>query len=261
MPAAHDDAQSSEHHVDRRHGDPDFDQPGSCVAGLPRRPVQFESMTAPPVGGGHMAYHEQLGGVPKPGTFSVSEPVIPNGERTEWRCAIDESGFRSNASATPTSGRPMIALGDSFTFGDEVNDGETWPAALEKLLHVPVINAGVSAYGVDQAALRGELLLQRYHPTVVMLAFISDDIGRTEFSYYPWGRGWKPYFDLANGTLTLRNTPIPTKPPPQESDRLRLRSRLQLSGELCLPSRCSAVVGWRSVGRAAGPPGWRQCRC
>ena len=222
---------------------------------------QFESMTAPPVGGGHMAYHEQLGWVPKPGTFSVSEPVIPNGERTEWRCAIDESGFRSNASATPTSGRPMIALGDSFTFGDEVNDGETWPAALEKLLHVPVINAGVSAYGVDQAALRGELLLQRYHPTVVMLAFISDDIGRTEFSYYPWGRGWKPYFDLANGTLTLRNTPIPTKPPPQESDRLRLRSRLQLSGELCLPSRCSAVVGWRSVGRAAGPPGWRQCRC
>lgn len=174
---------------------------------------QFESMTAPFVGAaGRMSYHEQLGWVPKSGGFRVGD----------WSGHIDSSGFRSNSSAVRTSGRPIIALGDSFTFGDEVNDSETWPAQLEEVLHIPVFNAGVSAYGIDQAALRAELLLEQYHPTVVMLAFISDDIGRTEYSYYPWGGGWKPYFDLANGSLTLRNTPVPTKPPPQQPERLRL---------------------------------------
>ena len=106
-------------------------------------------------------------------------------------------------------GKPVLAIGDSFAFGDEVADHETWVAHLERVLHKRVLNGGVSAYGIDQAVLRSERLLDRHQPDVVILSFISNDIDRTEFSYVPWGHGWKPYFDLVNDSLRLRNFPVP----------------------------------------------------
>src|SRR5262249_3731045 len=51
----------------------------------------------------------------------------------------------------------------------------------------------------------------------VILAFISEDINRTEYSYYPYGRGWKPYFEYENGSLVLRNVPVPQEPAPTGS--------------------------------------------
>jgi hypothetical protein len=103
-----------------------------------------------------------------------------------------------------------------------VEDGETWAAHLEELLNKRVLNAGVDAYGIDQAVLRAELLLDEYHPDVVILSFISDDISRTEFSHYPYGRGWKPYFEFANGSLSLRNVPVPSRPASARFQTLRL---------------------------------------
>lgn len=147
---------------------------------------------------GRMKYHARLGWMPRPGQFGIS--VISN---------VDESGLRSNGRTIPDTQKPILAVGDSFTFGDEVEDSETWPAQLEGILNQPVLNAGVGAYGIDQAVLRAELLIDRYHPRVVILPFIYDDIKRTQYSYYPWGRGPKPYFALANGSLVLRNVPVP----------------------------------------------------
>ena len=90
-------------------------------------------------------------------------------------------------------------------------------AHLEKILNKRVLNAGVGAYGIDQAFLRAELLLDKYDPDVVILSFISDDINRTEYSYYPYGRGWKPYFEYGDGSLILRNVPVPQEPSPRGS--------------------------------------------
>jgi hypothetical protein len=80
-----------------------------------------------------------------------------------------------------------------------------------------VLNAGVGAYGIDQAFLRAELLLDQYDPDIVILSFISDNINRTEYSYYPYGRGWKPYFAYEGGSLILRNVPVPQAPVPRGS--------------------------------------------
>jgi hypothetical protein len=143
-------------------------------------------------------YDSRLGWVPRSGRTT-----------TQWTATVDASGLRSNGGSIPTANRPVLAIGDSFTFGDEVDDDETWPARLEGLLNERVLNGGVSAYGIDQAFLRAELLLEKYDPQVVILAFISADIDRTEFSYCSWGRGAKPYFTYANGSLTLCNVPVP----------------------------------------------------
>ena len=144
--------------------------------------LHFQSFAA---GGGPMAYHPRLGWIPRPGQFSYPD----------WTSNVDASSLRSNGRSISTASRPILAVGNSFTFGDEVEDSETWAAHLEEVLNKRVLNAGVGAYGIDQAFLRAELLLDKYDPDVVILSFISHDINRTEYSYSPYGGGWKPYFE------------------------------------------------------------------
>jgi lysophospholipase L1-like esterase len=147
-------------------------------------------------------YHPRLGWVPRPGDFELTG---------QERGSVDQAGLRKSGPPVTSTKRPIVAVGDSFTFGDEVLDEETWPARLQQRLQVPVINGGVFAYGLDQAVLRATLLLEKYQPRVVLLAFIGHDVIRNEFSYY-WA--WKPYFELALGELTLKNVPVPRGPPP-----------------------------------------------
>src|ERR1041384_48040 len=98
--------------------------------------------------GDHATYDPMLGWVPSPG-FSTKSFY------RNRQLSITPDGLRSNgAPGVQLSGRPILAVGDSFTFGDEVADDETWPAHLEKLLQQRVLNGGVFAYGIDQMVLR-----------------------------------------------------------------------------------------------------------
>jgi len=159
-----------------------------------------------------MEYHPQLGWIPRPGRFS-----------SHWTSNVDANGIRSNGKSILPARPAILAVGDSFTFGDEVEDGETWPAYLEDLLGKRVLNAGVGAYGIDQAFLRAKLFLDKHDPDLVILSFISDDINRTEYSHYPYAyrRGWKPYFEYVDGSLILRNVPVPQEPAPRSFRTLR----------------------------------------
>lgn len=170
----------------------------------------FEFISDPQSGAGRMAFHDRLGWVSKPGRFSSG-----------WTANVDASSIRSNGGSISSASRPILAVGDSFTFGDEVEDNETWVANLERILNKRVLNAGVGAYGIDQDFLRAELLVDEFDPDVVLLSFISDDINRTEYSYYPFGNGWKPYFEYEDGSLTLRNVPVPRELAPRGVQPLR----------------------------------------
>jgi hypothetical protein len=135
---------------------------------------QFPGRTTKP----RADYDPQRGWVPAKGSIRRSAEEAWN---------VEENGLRSNGSVVASeslrlAGDPILAVGDSFTFGDEVLDHETWAAQLEMLTGRPVLNAGVFAYGVDQAFLHAQILMQRYDPEVVLFAFISNDIDRTEFS-------------------------------------------------------------------------------
>ena len=100
-------------------------------------------------------------------------------------------------------------MGDSFTFGELVNDHETWPAILEEISGHRVINGGVFNFGLDQIYLWGEELVARYQPDLTIISFIPDDISRCGQSV----RGQaKPYFSLNGGELTLENVPVPQPP-------------------------------------------------
>ena len=123
-------------------------------------------------------------------------------------------GVRFNGAWRKAGDSPILAVGDSFTFGDQVADHETWPAMLEGMVDRRVINAGVFGYGLDQSFLRAKKLIRRYRPSTLILSFIPDDVGRCELSMRTSAA--KPYFDVSGETLTLRNTPVP-RPPFQKS--------------------------------------------
>jgi hypothetical protein len=130
------------------------------------------------------------------------------------RVNYDAEGIRLTP-LTPevdTSAAPVLATGDSYTQGDEVDDTDTWPAWLQGLLDRRVINAGVAAYGLDQTVLRTEQLAPRLKPALIVLGFIADDVRRSEMSR-TWGAE-KPYFVLKDGALVLRNVPVPPSPDP-----------------------------------------------
>jgi hypothetical protein len=159
-------------------------------------------------------FDAELGWIPKqdvraiPNTWGTTVTILKDGVRS--------NGGGEGEDATD----PILAVGDSFTFGEQVSDWETWPAQLEKLLGRRVINGGVSGYGADQAFLRARRLLNQYRYSVVIFSFIPDDIRRCRMSV-EFG-GAKPFFDFKNGQLALENVPVLrlTFPSPQESSLL-----------------------------------------
>jgi lysophospholipase L1-like esterase len=144
------------------------------------------------------AHDPLLGWVPDPAASGRANP---------WHTTvtIEPSGVRSNG-APPPPGVPILAVGDSFTFGDEVDDAETWPAQLERMLGRPVVNGGVFGYGLDQITLRAEALLDLVPADTLIVSVIANDVLRCEFAYR---YAWKPYFDVVDGALALRNVPVP----------------------------------------------------
>jgi len=116
------------------------------------------------------------------------------------------NGLRSNGNKPRESEKRILAVGDSYTFGDQVGDDETWPAALERHLGVPVLNGGVCGYGVGQTVLRAQELTPRFRPDVLIVGLIPADIWRAQSSGFYSRR--KPYFELENKIPVLRNVPL-----------------------------------------------------
>jgi len=126
--------------------------------------------------------------------------------REQRPVTILPNGLRSNGNPSPESDRRILATGDSYTFGDQVGDHETWPAALERQLAMPVLNGGVCGYGVDQTVLRSQELTQRFRPDILIVSLIPTDIWRAQSSEL-YGKH-KPYFSLKNGIPVLQNVPL-----------------------------------------------------
>ena len=149
----------------------------------------------------------------------VGRPNYSDGE-----LSYDANSFR----VTPAPGGvtldepPLLVVGDSYAHGDEVSDGETWPAHLQALLHRRVVNAAMSGYGIDQMVLRASMLAPEVKPAAIVLSFIADDARRAEMKRV-WGAE-KPYFEMVNGQLVERNVPVP--PPPDPASTLDIWQRL-----------------------------------
>lgn len=115
----------------------------------------------------------------------------------------------------------ILVLGDSFTFGEDVGDDETYSHHLERLLPgTEVINLGVHGYGHDQMLIYLREEGVRYRPDVVILGFLTGDMERNVLSFRDYA---KPRFVLDGGKLALRNSPVP--PPAEMAAAEKWRSK------------------------------------
>ena len=126
----------------------------------------------------------------------------------------DARGFRivPNRPIPGGASSPIVAAGDSFTYGAEVRDDESWPFYLQEMVGRRVINSGMPGYGLDQSVLRAEQLVKEFKPSLLIVSFIPDDLIRSEMS-----RAWqreKPWFELVGSDLKLRNVPVPPNAAP-----------------------------------------------
>lgn len=154
----------------------------------------------------------ELGWVPRP------NQILHNAGKT---CSINELGARGHAPFIRDPSRFLVlAVGDSFTFGSDADDADTWPALLEGLdPRIQVLNLGVSGYGTDQMALRLERALQTFRPDLVVAAFIEDDLKRSLLGFRDFK---KPKFACEGEELRLTNTPIGTPDEVHEETKAKL---------------------------------------
>jgi hypothetical protein len=194
-----------------------------------------------------------LGHVPRPGARGTTSgaPVT-----------IDADGLRYSGEPMAASDGPILAVGDSYTWGEDVSDLDAWPAQLQRVLVRRVLNGGVTGYGFDQTVLRAERLVERYKPEVAIVSFIADDIGRCEMRCMWWHD--KPWFALEDGQLALKGVPVPKR----AWRWPRLVRGVEGSSSSCRPSPSTcwattrAPIGWgpgRRL-RCDWSNGWRGCR-
>jgi len=165
-------------------------------------------------------YHPELGWVPKTGTYEfITQKDRVHTRESKSTITISEDGIRANSRrVASSSNETILAIGDSFTFGDGVSDSETWPAILEELSGKRVINGGVFGYGIDQSFLRMKMLVRKYKPDIIIFSFIPDDIRRCELSYRA---ARKPYYDVSDGKLILYDEHLSSKSDNQIASRYK----------------------------------------
>lgn len=176
--------------------------------------------------------------------------------------AIDGAGLRRHPPSAPPA-PPLLALGDSLTYGEGVAAGETFPALLEARLGRPVVNAGVPGYSSQQMVGRGRRLVDRLDPPLVLVVLAASwdlDRCRRPFVYrdgYIVAWGWRDRLELVGGNLygwevrSRRLGPLTAR----WKGRSRL-ARLALPALADLARRVAGRAGARSM---PAPEDWAPC--
>jgi hypothetical protein len=155
--------------------------------------------------------------------------------------SINAEGFRGWFPPIDGARRRVAVLGDSFTFGLGVEDGETFVSRLNEIDPGTVyLNFGVPGYSTDQELQLLDPQVFRESPDSVWLAFyLGNDILDNALDYPLQADQAKPMFELLDdGSLQLRNVPVPRDSKPAVA---RLRSIEEIVFGTALKSRRTVV--------------------
>ncbi len=150
-------------------------------------------------------YDPQLGVLYKPG-LNLPDFFAPGvGFQTNSQSMREAEDIPA---AVPAGKTRMLCVGDSFTVGEGVSGDQTWCSLLSEIdPELETVNLGHGGYGVDQMYLRYKLQGLPLKHDVLIFAFIAGDFYRMDADLLPNAR--KPFLDLEEGQLIVRNTPVP----------------------------------------------------
>jgi hypothetical protein len=108
--------------------------------------------------------------------------VMEEGLAGRWvfHYTVNALGYRGQVvppGPNPTAGN-VVVLGDSYSFGEGVNDGEEYPAVLDELLPegANVINLSVPGYALTQQIRWYHDFGAAYAPAVVIIQYTGNDL-------------------------------------------------------------------------------------
>ncbi len=140
----------------------------------------------------------------------------------------NSNGFRSDTEFVKRKGdRPrLLMFGDSYTAGDNVSNGDRYSDQLASLRGCEVFNFGISGSGTDQHLLAFRKFAKNIEADAVILCVQIDSFHRIQTAYRPsidrvTGRQVKvpkPFFELIDGSLQLRQVPVPIDRPEEGPD-------------------------------------------
>ena len=156
-----------------------------------------------------LAYDPVLGFAPVPDSQGFE--LAPFGGKAPVR--FDNKGFRVPARGNGSNfgSRPLVlALGDSFTYGDGVKGEEAYPFLVGDQLNGHAMNAGVPSYGLAQMLLLAQRLIPEYKPDVVLVQFSEWLVERARYPFAPSYQGKLPvpYFTDSPGSGLEIHPPV-----------------------------------------------------
>ncbi|MFQ5510262.1 MAG: SGNH/GDSL hydrolase family protein [Candidatus Krumholzibacteriia bacterium] len=99
--------------------------------------------------------------------------------RYKFHYTINKQGYRGDAVelTSPPQKPTIVTLGDSYTFGMGVDDGEEYPQRLARELdgRYDVVNLGNPGWGLTQEVRRYYDFGSLFHPEIVVLQYCSND--------------------------------------------------------------------------------------
>jgi hypothetical protein len=178
----------------------------------------------------------------QPTTMFARDPYLGWRLRPGWRghhghydfeldYSTNRHGFRGEFGARQGSdGKPRFAvLGDSVTFGMGSADADTFVARLNVLAggETEFLNFGIPGYSTDQEVLLLEREVFSFRPShVLLVVFLANDLIDNEGPFPLHAILGKPYFELREGRLVLRNSPVSDRLKPASERALDLRERI-----------------------------------
>jgi hypothetical protein len=145
------------------------------------------------------------------GWVAKQRVVIPNFWGKGIGVRTNSQRFRASEDVLPAvaAGKTrVICSGDSFTFGDGVDNPETWCQQLaSRDSRIQPVNLGQGGYGTDQAYLRFLRDTRNLSHQAHLFAFIDDDFRRMQSARFLGFN--KPVLTLDRGMISVGNVPVP----------------------------------------------------
>ncbi len=136
---------------------------------------------------------------------------------------VDARGFRESLGQNADA--PLVVVvGDSFTFGLGVNNGETYIDRLnDQVASYRVLNAAVPGYAPEQSLLVAENLVPLLKPdSLLFVVYLGNDLIDLGLPYPVQAEQAKPFASVEGGAWHLKNIPVSKSKKPDELKQLGL---------------------------------------